>query len=570
MTKAHSVSDRMAPVLVAMLGLAVLLLLYARFTAVDAVVAPFLQKAADPSLYGLDDYVTHSMVSGSTPLLALLGWLHLDVTQPGILVAIYLATGALAGTAIWRVLGNSFGVTDPLMRLTLLVALAFIDFKLIQFNKASWLQEHNFSFTFIALALRAWFVCFLIERRVVAMTALLIPINLLSLKVGWPLVGFAGLALLAMRSTSLAAWGLLLLSMAGPGWSALHNIQPMTPDEKMMMTRVLLQAYPLEDNPFAGPILQTALFLGAMLFSFLEWRKLSPALKAPIGAILLGSMLIWLAGGLYLTWGWKIAPIPVAVLLSPARGLETASLIFFVLALIRLKDTQWLNGLERAMLLVALIVLKVTSDGKWIKLALVIAVAMLVLRALRSLAQRRGVKIFALGDFLNLPFAMSGLGVGLGLFLAANLSGDRTVYRLDSKLGFVDQSIPADALGLLSTIRGDRVDRRLLIVSPKKNWVLAPWNTIARKSGLDGNVYYLSSPDAIRRQQERNATIGNVLNGLRHGLIDADTQAKLAAWHVNLMLPREAAMALPGWRIQQANGSWVELSAPTDMVQSNG
>ena len=163
------------------------------------------------------------MVPDSTPLFAALAAWRVDLTGPGFILPAYLLVNLLAGAGIWRLLGAGLGLPGGLPRAALLFALAFADFKLVGFNKSSWLGEHNFSFTFVAVALRIWVLAALFEARYARAAALVVLVNLLSFKVGWPLVGFLALLALPQGLGGWRVWLLLALSLVWPGLAALHS-----------------------------------------------------------------------------------------------------------------------------------------------------------------------------------------------------------------------------------------------------------------------------------------------------------------------------------------------------------
>lgn len=544
------------------LGIGILLLAYARFNAMDGVVLPFLQMDAHPGLYRLDHALTHSMVPASSIVFALLARWHADLTTPLFILPTYLLVTAVAGLGVWRLLGRGFGVDDPLLRAGLLFALALADFKFIGLNKSGWLNEHNFSLTFLACALRFWFLAFLLEGRLVAMAALLIPINILSFKVGWPASGMALLMLLIMRSRSPAAWGLLVASLVVPAWAALHAPH-LAPGEAAPMFAALKTIYPAEDNPFGGPAAQFILFPAAMMFSLWALRWLPRDLAGRVSVVLLGSLAIWLVGGLYLTLGGRFLPLPMAVLLSPARGLELGCFVMYLLILLWIARAPELGAVERALLALAMMMLKVTPDGKWIKLPLLIALAALVVFALRKLAERGGLRFFRRFEAITLSCALAVMAPLIGVFFALNLSGLRTAYRYDPVIGFYDAAIPPPAHAMLDAIAHQPGDRRILFVWQHKDWAVVPWNPLARKSGINGDPYYMPNLADLREQRRESALADAVVDGVKHGRIDAGTTAGLASLNTTLAVQAHAASAAPGWRKVADYGGWVELAPPS-------
>jgi hypothetical protein len=544
------------------LWVSILLLVCARFNGVSGVVLPFLQQAANPALYPADDYVRHSLVPHATLIFVALKHWQIDLTNPAFLIVSYLFVSAVAGLAVWRILERTFDVDDRLLRTALLFALIFADFKLIQFNKSSWLSEHNFSLTFVAGALRLWFLALLLERRVAAAAAILIPINLLSFKVGWPLIGFLVVSLGCMRVGSVAAWGLLVASLIAPGYSALHN--PVgTASEPGYVYEVWNQCYPEEDNPFSGTPVQALLFLGG---TFLAWRSL-PTLRAdlrvPIASILAGSFLIWLAGGLYLTYLGSLLPLPVVVLLSPARALELPGLLVYLLLLLWLLRSSALADVERFLLAMALMVLKVTESNTWVNLSIAIATVAVALLGCRLLALRTNRSLAFLNTRMPLPMGLAFVAPIIGLFFALNVSGQRATYRVDPVLGIREVNLPEDAARLLKMIASRPGDQRLVAMWPQKGDGLMNWNYLARKSGVAGDLYYVASPDQIRVLRYRNDFLLDFVKRLQSGKIDAETTRRFESLDASLLIPASYIPALAGWEVVADGDNWKEVRPPS-------
>lgn len=542
-----------------LLSIGALLLLYARFNNVNGVVLPFLQRAPNPSLYAGDLYVTHSIVPNSTLLFGLVDGLGLDLTRPWFVIAAYLLTTALAGWAVWRTLDEVFEVRDRLSRAVLLFAMIFADFKLLEYHKSSWMVEHNFSFTFIATALRCWFVFFALSGSTVWMTAILIPINLLTFKVGWPLTGFALLLLLWQRERSLLPWALLLASLVPPVLAALSASGGLQSSEAKAMFDLLNSLHAQEDNPFAGAIAGLLLFVGGTAFAWFQAGHMAPALRDRVRVILAASFAIFVVGGLYLTLGGPLLPLPVVVLLSPARALETATYLIYFVALVWILRTTSLDAVEKTVLMLAAITLKVTPDGKWILLPLALTIVALVLRASR----------LYLGDWTSrliparlndLALAIALLAPLIGVFFAFNLSGQRTTYAYDPVLGFHDSAIPRDALPMLREIAEAPADRRILFVQRSGDkWAPAKWNLVVRKSGVDGDPYYLPTIALADAQTKLDALGGQVAGEAAAGGITPATREALRASRTSLALPKAAANLVPDWTTLRDYGAWVEV-----------
>lgn len=542
-----------------LLAVGTMLLLYARFNNVNGVVEPFLQRSAEPSLYAGDLYVTHSIVPRST---LLFGWaeaFRFDLTQPAFVIAAYLLTTAVAGWAVWRTLGIVFDIRDLALRAVLLFAMIFADFKLLEFHKSSWMVEHNFSFTFIATAFRCWFVFFALSGRNIAMCAVLLPINILTFKIGWPLTGFAVLLLLWQRERSLAAWALLLLSLVPPLLAALAAPGLSQPSEARALFDILIGLHTAEDAPFAGAKIGLPLFVAGTALACAAAFRMTPALRDRICVILFASLAIFLLGGLYLSLGGPILPLPVVVLLSPARALETATYLIYMIALVWIVRTTALDNFEKAILLLAAMTLKITPDGKWVALPLALAIFVVALRISRIFfgAWIDRLLPVRLND-VALPIAL--LAPLLGAFFAFNVSGQRTTYAYDPVLGFHDSSIPADALTMLRDIAESPADRRILFMQRRgSGWAPAKWNQIVRKSGVDADPYYLPTLDLMNQQARLDALGDQAAAEIAGGAIGPATRQALRTSRTTLVVPKQAAAAAPGWTQRRDHGAWVEL-----------
>jgi|GEM_PF-3456917 len=571
---AGTVADRVSPLdpperggqrilILTLLALGIALLVVARFNAISGVVLPFLQQAADPTLYALDFGIRHSVVPDSSPFFTVLAALRLDLTHPVFVIASYLIVTLLAGYGVVRIIRRLAPDADRTLIAALLFALIFADAKLIDFNKSSWISEHNFSFTFIAAALRFWFVYYALDRRYVAMAALLIPINMLSFKVGWPLLGFAGLILLHARVRSPWPWLAIAASLVVPAIAALRTQGGIDSGDTAAMFALFNALHAGEDNPFAGPWFQAPLFLGGSAIGWWLAGRLDGAASAAIRAILFGSLIVYVVGGLYLSFGGAVVPLPLAVLLSPARALETASFVIYLLVLLWIARTSRLQGVERPGAMLAAILLKVAPDGKWVVLSLAVAIGVVALAMLRRLAIRRGIRWPGIAARIGLPLGIALVAPLLGAFFALNLSGQRGAYRYDPSLGFYDAATPANALPMLRSIAREPDDRRLLFVWERNGTLVeAPWSTAVRKSGIDGDLYYLGSPATIARQARVNRDHADLLAGLNAGAVDPGLAARVAALCVTLVMPRDASPAVGDWRVVREHGAWVELVPP--------
>ena len=559
-TAAGRIRNRLA---IALLAIGMALLLFARFNSINGVIHPYLQRAVDPDLYALDVFINKAVIKNSSILFDLLDYLVIDLTNPVFIIASYVVISGLAGAAILLLLKNVFSVQDLPLRLALLFALIFADAKLVILNKAGWILEHNFSLSFVACALRLWFLYFALSRNFLAMAIVLIPINLIAIKVGWPLVGFAVLLLVQARHRSLLTWAMLVLSLVVPAVTALQTQVALAPEERAAIFDIIKLSHPHEDNPFAGPLLQYPLYLGGTALAWFLAGRIEPKVAAPIRAILLASLLIFVLGGIYLEYLSAIFPVPMAVLLSPARALELAGFVIYLLLLLWTARTPLLAGIERGVAMLALILLKLTPDYKWVVLALALALAAIALRILRGAWEKRG-KTWPLDiRGMSLPLGLGLLAPLIGIFFAFNLSGLRTVYRYDSLLGFYDAATPADAMPMLRAVAAEKADRRIIFVWQAKGLSKGPWSLQVRKSGISGDPYYLARLNDIREQAIANAVEDKLFEGLRRGHVSAEVARALAAYRVTLIIPAGLASAVAGWRTARAYGPWLEMAPPS-------
>lgn len=539
------------------------LMLIARFQNVNPVVFPFLQMAADPSLYAADVYLRNAIVAGSSPLFPLLAAVRFDITQPAPVVALYLLAAALGGWAVHRLLTEALGVRDRLTALMLLFLAIFADAKLMAFHKGGWIFEHNFSLTMLAATGRLWFVYAALTGRSLLMTAVLIPINLFTFKVGWPLVLIAGALMLWRRERAPWPWLLLALSMVGPAWAALSGSADLSMQEARAVLDTLKAAHATEDDPFAISWASKLLFAGGV--AFLAWR--ATAFPEPVRSALrvtaAVSVAIFVGGGLYLAFSALLPPVPAVVLLSPARALETATLLAYLVALVEVARARSLKATEKVPLLLALAILKVTPDLTWIALALALTLAAGAVWVVRTWAERRVPIVGRLASGLSLPLLIGLAAPLMGAVFALNLTGGRMVHVYQTGLGFRDASIPAEASTMLAAMRQEQADRRRVFIRPiGDGWEAVAWNAYARSSGMVGDVYYLPTPALIERQTRMNTLVGRLVAELESGRVSAVTAVGLGRCHAHLVAPRSAAPALPGWTVVKPYGGWAEFKPP--------
>jgi hypothetical protein len=558
---AGRIRDRLAIILLAA-GIA--LLLFARFNSINGVIHPYLQRAVDPNLYALDVFINKAVIKNSSILFNLLDYLAIDLTNPVFIISSYVLISIVAGAAVDRLLKSVFSVRELPLRMALLFALIFADAKFVILNKAGWILEHNFSLSFIGCALRLWFLYFALSRNFLAMAVVLIPINLVAIKVGWPLVGFAVLLLLQARHRSPLTWAMLILSLVVPVISALQTQGALAAGERAAIFEIFKLSHPFEDNPFAGPLLQYPLYLGGTALAWLLVGRIEPRVAAPVRTILLASLLIFLGGGFYLEYLSAFFPVPMAVLLSPARALELSGFVIYLVLLLWVARTTFLVGLERGVAMLGLLLLKLTPDYKWVVIGLALALAAVGLRALRWAIEKRGGTWPLDIPGMSLPLGLALLAPLIGIFFAFNLSGQRTVYRYDPLLGFYDAATPADALPMLRAVAAEKADRRIIFASASRGVSKAAWSMQARKSGIAGDPYYLSRLSDIREQAAANAVEERLFEGLRRGRVDADVAHALAAYRATLIIPSSLASAVAGWRVARLYGNWREVAPPGD------
>lgn len=548
--------DRWRQPVIAAYVLAILLIFIARFNGINDVIHPFLQRAVDPSLYALSPHIGRSLVPGSSVLFDLIGRFRLDLTQPLFILPLYALTCLLSGIAVDRISRHIFLISDPLLRLFILFATLFADGKLINLNKSSWILDHNFSFTFVAASLRFWFIYAFLRGRLLAMSLILVPINILSFKVGWPLTLMAAALLAWRRDRSLRHWGMLALSLVAPAMAALQAPAAMSASEAAQIFDILGSIHASEDNPFLGPPLQWLLFPLGCAWAWRLTGGYSPETGDRMRIAVLMSLLIFVLGGIVLTIDVAPLKLPLAVLLSPARALETASFLIYMLVLVHVLTAPGLNRPQRCALLLSLMLLKLTPGYVWVVLSALLLLTAALMRWPRFAQLDRNV------DPAGALAAMAILAPVIGIFFAFNLAGNRAQQNYDRVIGFYDHRIPGEAVAMLRAIAAEKPDRLLIFGTAGQPGGASHWNALARKSGIDGDPYYLPRLDDIRRQQADNALYDHVQTGLAAGRIAPALSDALARQSVSLLLPAASGAAMPGWHISRRYGSWVEMTAP--------
>lgn len=548
-------ADRHHRLLIAAYGLAIALLVIARFNGINDVIHPFLQRAVDPSLYALSPAIRHSLVPGSSFLFGLIDRFHLDLTHPAFILPIYAVTCLLSGIAVDRISRDVFQQIEAPPRLFILFAALFADGKLINLNKSSWVLDHNFSFTFLAASLRFWFLHAFLSGRVLAMSLLLIPINILSFKVGWPITLMAMALLAWRREGSPLAWGALALSMVAPVVAALHAPIAAPASEAARIFDIVNALHASEDNPFLGPPLQWLLFPLGCVWAWRLTDGYAPDSRDAFRIGILLSLLVFLAGGLLLSVSIPYFRLPLLVLLSPARALETASLLIYLLVLVRVLTIPGVGTAQRCTLLMSVMILKLTPSHVWVLLSLGFLLLAALLRSPKLARLDRGT------DPAGAIAAFAILAPVIGIFFASNLAGNRAQQRYDPIIGFYDHRIPADAVAMLRAIAMERPDRLILFGAAGQPGAASHWNNLARKSGIDGDPYYLPRLTDILRQQADNELNDKVQAGLVSGHVDLALSTTLARRGVSLVLPVKFMGAVPDWHVVHRYGSWVELAS---------
>ncbi len=558
-TAAVSSPSLLAIVYTASIAAALLILAFARFNDVAGVIKPFLQRAADGSLYSLDLGIANSIVPKSSPIFTVLSALRLDLTHPAFLVGAYLACSVLAGVAVWRIVSRVFGVEDPWLQPFLLLAAAFAEQKLFPWHKADWLSAYNFSFTAVATALRFWFLYFALTGRHAAMCATLIPINFLTFKVGWLPTLVAAAAMIAARVSSKAAWAALAVSLAPVAYVQLFQPVSVAPEDARALFDAIGAAFGKEDNPFQAPVIGVALFLlGCAALWTGDIGAPRPAAKPFVRPAILISLATLVGGGFYLTIGYKVFAVPAIAWLSPMRALELASFLIYLSVAVKVLTTEKLGDPEKALIFLALVLYR-TNGGGLTVIALA-ALALILIAALIYAARRysaRAARLLAAPffDLRLLAILMLPLIVFQGVRMAEGWN--RWTYR--PALGFVSRNAP---LGMLAAIRERPQDARYLFLAREgQAWVGKPeWNAAVRKSSLSGDAYYLTRASDIERQGQLDGFVSGVTGALDRGRdLSAGQRAKAKEFGVAAVVPASLRDRFPGWtEASQADG-WLEL-----------
>lgn len=522
-------------------------------------IRPFLQRAADPTLYNLSYGIPRSVVPNASPVFDWLTALRIDLVTPWFTVPVYLAVTALAGWLTWRLLRDVVKIDNPLERLVLVFALGFAESKFVEFSMAGWINHHNFTFTLVAATIRIGFLQALLTGKFRMAAMLLIVINLLTFKVGWPLLGFLGLVLLIERVKDPATWLAVLASMVSPLLAALQTRVALPPGEALAVFAALRGQHAAEDNPFGAMVITIPLFLAAMAAGYgLAGRLLTPVIAQRVRVILLASVGIFLVGGTYLQTGGLGAPIIAAVLLSPARAGETAALLVYLLLLVWVVRQPALLHAEKMVLVAALIVLKVQPGGKLMiaafALAGLVAVGVLIRRRV-GLAER----IMLSGNRMPLGLWLVAPCLGVaGMLLVSSPGGIHVRY--DPQLGLYDAKTPADALPMLRAIRADQGDRLIQFDrGPDDANFGFDWNYLVRKSALHYDFYYLGRFAEIAEQKRRDAIAEAVIGGIDAGRVAESARRDMAGLRATLVIRRDRLGAVPGWSVMHDYGAWVEV-----------
>jgi hypothetical protein len=485
--------------------------------------------------------------------------LSLDLTHPAFLVFSYAFSIVAAGWATWKTI-SLFLDSNPLIdRIAIFFTLLFADAKFINFNKVTWVTEHNFSFSMVAMTARCWFIFFLLSGRPFWMCVSLLPINLFSLKVGWILTGFALAVMVWERVKSPPIWIAFAIALLPAAYPLLSVSSGVSPEEKRAVFNVLNGAYSAEDNPFAGRSISIVLFpLGSGLLWWMS-TSLEPMVRDRIRIVLLISLAVFAGGGIYLSFAHSVWPIPSIVLLSPARALETAGLLIYLLLLVSIVRTQHLNGYEKSALLLAAIFLKITEHDLRYAPTLIFLVAALVLIGGRYLL--RGRTIAVLRRFPRIEPA-HGIAV-LAPFIAVVLSflGSRAALTYDPAIGFRPLNTPVETRAMLSEVAQQPENRRILFLAFNDGrWAPAAWNGRVRKSSIMGDPYYLARINQMVKQREMNALAADMASSIQGGSVAEPLRTAFRALDVHVIVPEQALPALKGWQMERRYGSWVELA----------
>lgn len=568
-TKRWAVVTRWASVTLLSVSIAVMLI--ARLKHVTPTVLPFLQQAADSSIYAADFYINAAIVGSSSPIFPLLEFLSFDITHAAATVPLYILCSVFAGWAVYLILTGPLRVESRIQALALLFLAIFADEKFLEYDYASWICEHNFSFTMFGRMCRIWLVYWALTGRSSLMAAMLIPINIITFKVGWPLVLIVAVLMLWRRERSPWPWVLLLVSIVVPVWSAVSGRVDLTTNEARYVLETLRAAYPIEDDPTAVSGASLLLFTAGT--GFLWWRAgtYERGVRDALRCIVAVSLAIFFGGGAYLALSAFLPPIPAIVLLSPVRAMETVSFAVYLVALVEITRARSLKATEKVPLLLALALLKVTAALTWVALAGALALLAGLVWVVRTRADGRWPLVGRLSAGLSTPLLIGIAAPVLASALMFDVMGVRNGYVYQQGLGFRDATIPADAAQMLLTIRRENEDRRRVFVRPVGDrWEAAEWNAYARSSGIAGDPYYLPHPGLIERQQRMNALIDRLASELGAGRVSAILAAGMAECHAFVVAPNDAAEKLPGWTVVRAYGAWTEFRPPAAIAMPTG
>lgn len=543
---------------------AIVLLLIARFTAVDPVVLPFIQKAADPALYLHDLSIQHSVVAHSSVLLDWARITHIDLSAPAWVVFDYLIFTFISGRAVWLILKDIFKIEDRLTLLLLLTLLVFADAKLFALNKSSWISEHMFSFAAVAISLRFWALYFLVRGNFLACGLIVVAIMAVSVKVGWFIWLAAALVMLIERQLRPLPWGLMFAALLWPGWVFLTSYagaQP--PGTVRALFDILRSLHPLEDNPFRAAL--PSWFLLCLSLPYVWWRLdrcFARPEAARIRAIILLSVAVFLVGGLYLTVGYRIIPIPMAILLSPMRAMEVYSFLAYAIAIVSVLSAKSLDGITKTGLLVALCLLKVTFGHQiWVfaamgaaLMAYVCHLAAMRWRTLSRLSQRVSI--------LECSLAMSMFCFLSGIVFADNLTHLRTQYADRRGFGFVPSDIDPGMWRFLLAHHNVVAARPVAIITRYRGEVAVEpqWNLYSKLSGVYADPYYLPNLALVEEQQRRNATVDSIAACIEQSrAISESLRRQMIGYRAAVLVPGSLSWAFPGWTIGSRGDGWVEL-----------
>ena len=323
-------SDAARPFAVALLVIVLGLFLIEHFHGIFPNLMPAFQSLVDPTLYAFDPAVQNALIGRGSVLFSVVGFLGIDVTVPVVNVAFYLVTAALGAAAVVLINRHVFSVRGLLPHLLLLALLLLADDKPILYLKTSWLIRHAFTVTMVATALRLFVLYFMLRRNywpAVACVAILLAV---SVKSGWMIWLILAVVIALDRP---ARWPVLLaalaLALVYPLLQALALPHGFDAGFNREAFETLALAHPEEDNPFRiGPFAMiAALAAGAASLWLAARLDTTPSgqLTRVVRVTLALSAVVFIGGGLYITWGYRLLPVPAAVLLSPVRAMEVAA-----------------------------------------------------------------------------------------------------------------------------------------------------------------------------------------------------------------------------------------------------